>query len=194
MSRIFKIAAVAVAVLATAGTVAAQSPQRFSDVPASHPAHEAIEWAAVVGLTTGYEDGTFRPGVALSKRHAVVFMERFYDQILEAEESEGFTRADMMVLLKEMANQTPEPAATTAPPTSGIYFVDQYWSADGETYYVVIGNVDNLSYCEVPHDAQRPPHRRLGQRVVGRRQIRGHRRCQLRRVRRRRHQRRVLLS
>lgn len=88
------------AVLVAASTVAAQSAQRFSDVPPDHEAFEAIEWAAEVGVTTGYPDGTFKPERPLSKRHAVVFMERYYDQILQADESPDFTRGDMMRVLK----------------------------------------------------------------------------------------------
>ena len=74
--------------------------QRFPDVPPDHYAFEAVEWAAEVGVTTGYTDGTFKPERPLIKRHAVVFMERYYDEILQADESEDFTRGDMMVLLK----------------------------------------------------------------------------------------------
>ena len=84
---------------ALTATAVAQS-QRFPDVPPDHYAYEAVEWAAEVGITTGYTDGTFKPHQPLSKRHAVVFMERYYDEILQAEESEDFTRGDMMVLLK----------------------------------------------------------------------------------------------
>ena len=75
------------------GTVAAQTAQRFSDVPPDHEAHEAVEWAADVGLTLGYGDGTFGPDEPLPKRHALVFMERFYDDILQADESPDFTRS-----------------------------------------------------------------------------------------------------
>ena len=57
-----------------------------------------------MGLTVGYDDGTFKPERPLSKRHAVVFMERFYDEILGAAQAEGFTRADMMVLLKTISD------------------------------------------------------------------------------------------
>ena len=80
--------------------------QRFPDVPADHYAFEAVEWAAQVGVTTGYTDGTFKPQRPLSKRHAVVFMQRYYDEILQAEESEDFTRGDMMVLLKAINDGT----------------------------------------------------------------------------------------
>ena len=89
-----------VAILATMTASAVAQDPRFPDVPVGHYAFEAVEWAAGVGVTTGYEDGTFKPERPLIKRHAVVFMERYYDEILGAEESEDFTRGDMMVLLK----------------------------------------------------------------------------------------------
>ena len=93
-------AAALVAVLAVAGSVAASTGQRFPDVPPDHYAFEAVEWAVEVGVTAGYTDGTFKPERPLIKRHAVVFMERYYDEILQAAESQDFTRGDMMVLLK----------------------------------------------------------------------------------------------
>ena len=110
------IALVAVSVLILAagvGTAVAQAVQRFSDVPEDHEAFDAIEWAASAGVTSGYDDGTFKPERPLSKRHALVFLERFYDDILGATESKGFTRADMMVLLKAINDGTrqPEPEA-----------------------------------------------------------------------------------
>ena len=83
----------------------AHSLQRFPDVPPDHSAHNAIQWAAEVGVTTGYTDGTFKPAQPLSKRHAVVFMERYYDEILRADESADFTRADMMQVLYEIAGK-----------------------------------------------------------------------------------------
>ena len=90
----------AVALVAAAVAPAVAQDQRFPDVPADHYAFEAVEWAAEVGVTLGYGDGTFKPEQPLSKSHAVIFMERYYDEILQAEQSEDFTRADMMVLLK----------------------------------------------------------------------------------------------
>ena len=97
--RLVIIALVAGAIGALTATAVAQT-QRFPDVPVDHYAFEAVEWAAEVGVTTGHTDGTFKPEQPLIKRHAVVFMERYYDKILQAEESEDFTRGDMMVLLK----------------------------------------------------------------------------------------------
>ena len=100
MSKRLAVAGIAVLTLAVGGTAVAQSVQRFSDVPPDHPQAAAIEWAADVGVTAGYDDGTFRPNVPLSKRHATVFVERFYDQILQADQSPDFTRGDMMALLQ----------------------------------------------------------------------------------------------
>ena len=102
------VAAIAsiVTVVAAPGATAVAQVQRFPDVPADHYAYEAVEWAAEVGVTTGYNDGTFKPQRPLSKRHAVVFMERYYDEILGADQSDDFTRGDMMVLLKAINDGT----------------------------------------------------------------------------------------
>ena len=100
---------------ALTATAVAQS-QRFPDVAPDHYAYEAVGWAAEVGVTTGYTDGTFKPQRPLSKRHAVVFMERYYDEILGADESADFTRGDMMVLLKAINDGTIRGADTTDDP------------------------------------------------------------------------------
>ena len=97
---------VVAAVMAAPGATAIAQGQRFPDVPADHYASEAVEWAAAAGVTTGYNDGTFKPQRPLNKRHAVVFMERYYDEILQADQSEDFTRGDMMVLLKAINDGT----------------------------------------------------------------------------------------
>ena len=105
---------------ATTTTTTTVPSTRFPDVAADHYAFEAAEWAARVGVTTGYTDGTFKPQRPLIKRHAVVFMERFYDEILQAEESEDFTRGDMMVLLKAINDGTirgTESGTATEPPS-----------------------------------------------------------------------------
>ncbi len=93
---------VAVVVVLVAVSAAAAS-SRFSDVPVDHVASDTIGWAATVGVTAGYGDGTFRPDLPLPKRHAVAFMNTYYDNILGAEQSTGFTRADMMMLLHHLS-------------------------------------------------------------------------------------------
>ena len=129
MRRLISVSVI-VAVVATAGTVAAQGAQRFPDVPPDHDAFEAVEWAAEVGLTLGYTDGTFRPDVPLHKAHAVIFMERYYDQILGAAETDRFTRGDMMQLLHEIAGQDPEPPQTSIAPPERI---GDWFHVSGET-------------------------------------------------------------
>ena len=105
-----KVAIGLVAVLLVAGVAsvaAGQGERRFSDVPADEPNRTAIEWAVEAGITLGYDDGTFRPDQPLSKRHALVFLERYYDEILGAEESRDFTRGDMMGLLHAIDQDFP---------------------------------------------------------------------------------------
>ena len=97
------VALAAMLVVPLAATATAQG-QRFSDVPPDHGAFEAIEWAAESGVTLGYGDGTFRPGLAMHRDHAVLFVERFYDDVLQAAQSPAFTRADMMLVLHAINN------------------------------------------------------------------------------------------
>ena len=60
----------------TAGTVAAQSEQRFNDVPTDHYAYEAIEWMVANGITGGCGDGNFCPDRPLTRAHLAAFLYR----------------------------------------------------------------------------------------------------------------------
>ena len=142
------IVAVVAAVLATAGTVIAQSTQRFPDVPPDHKAFEAIEWAAEVEITLGYTDGTFKPERPLHKTHAVVFMERYYEEVLGADVSADFTRSDMMRVLYEIAGSPSQGSSSSEgeegssdtreePPTGTTW--EGTSAFDGESAGVVCG-------------------------------------------------------
>ena len=48
----------------------------FTDVPLDHPYFDAIEWAAVNGITTGYPDGTYRPDDLVTRGEMAVFLLR----------------------------------------------------------------------------------------------------------------------
>ena len=95
--------AVTVAILAAAGTVAAQSAQRFDDVPPDHYAFEAVNWMVDNGITTGCGDGTnFCPGRALNRAHVAAFLYRYHQtrtpEISESgvgETGEGVTTDDV---------------------------------------------------------------------------------------------------
>ncbi|OWY61040.1 hypothetical protein B7486_65940, partial [cyanobacterium TDX16] len=49
----------------------------FSDVSESHPFFEEVEWLAGEGITTGFGDGTFRPGAATSRQATAAYLYRF---------------------------------------------------------------------------------------------------------------------
>jgi len=48
----------------------------FGDVPPGHPFFEAISWLAGEGITTGFDDGTFRPGGSVTRQAMGAFMWR----------------------------------------------------------------------------------------------------------------------
>lgn len=50
--------------------------QQFSDVPKGHPFFDEIEWLATTGITTGYDDGTFRPGQQVTRQATAAFFYR----------------------------------------------------------------------------------------------------------------------
>lgn len=48
----------------------------FKDVPQNHTAYDAVKELVAAGITTGYEDGTFKPQNHLSRAHISVFLAR----------------------------------------------------------------------------------------------------------------------
>ncbi|MFL5733680.1 MAG: S-layer homology domain-containing protein [Chloroflexia bacterium] len=51
--------------------ITVQAAARYNDVPASHPAFNAIEYLSAQGIVSGYGDGTFRPDVAVTRAQLV---------------------------------------------------------------------------------------------------------------------------
>jgi len=51
----------------------------FSDVSATHPFHQQIWWMALEGITTGYDDGTYRPSTNVSRQAMSAFMRRLFE-------------------------------------------------------------------------------------------------------------------
>lgn len=49
-------------------------PPTFSDVGTDHRFFAAIEWMVASGRSTGFGDGTFRPGIAVSRQAMAVFL------------------------------------------------------------------------------------------------------------------------
>lgn len=54
----------------------------FQDVPTGQWYTNAVDWAADMGITTGYEDGTFRPDQLVTRQEFIVFLHRFADKQL----------------------------------------------------------------------------------------------------------------
>ncbi len=48
----------------------------FTDVPVTHPFCGEIAWLATTGITTGWPDGTFRPGSAVTREAMAAFLYR----------------------------------------------------------------------------------------------------------------------
>ncbi len=52
------------------------APRVFTDVKANHPFCGAIEWLATSKITTGWPDGTFRPGLSVERQAMAAFLYR----------------------------------------------------------------------------------------------------------------------
>lgn len=49
-------------------------------MPSTHAFFAEVEWLAVSGVTTGFDDGTFRPGEIVSRQAMAAFIHRFDDE------------------------------------------------------------------------------------------------------------------
>ena len=72
------VASVLVAASFVGGSLAWANSE-FSDVPADHPFHDEVAWLADAGISTGYGDGTFRPGDTVTRQGMAAFMQRLHD-------------------------------------------------------------------------------------------------------------------
>ena len=62
----------------------------FSDVPGSHVFHDAIQDCAAKGITSGYSDGTFRPGNSVTRAQFCVMLSRaFYPEAVTKNSTEA---------------------------------------------------------------------------------------------------------
>jgi hypothetical protein len=51
----------------------------FPDVPVGHPLCSDIQWLVDEGIATGYPDGTFRPGMPVSRQTAAALLVRYVE-------------------------------------------------------------------------------------------------------------------
>lgn len=81
--RIKSFTALMLAILLAFGSLTSLAASTFSDVPDDHWAKDYIEEMYSIGLVTGYPDGTFGPGNAVSKWESLILASRvlgFNDQ------------------------------------------------------------------------------------------------------------------
>lgn len=75
--------------------VTAPSVATFVDVPVNHPFATEIEWLATSGISTGWADGTFRPGDPVSREAMAAFLYRFAHDGADAPGCDGSRFADV---------------------------------------------------------------------------------------------------
>lgn len=76
------------------------STHDFPDVADSNPFHDDISWMAEEGITSGFSDGTFRPGEPVTRQSMSAFMRRLagddpdVGRVVDAAQLQGRTPAD----------------------------------------------------------------------------------------------------
>ncbi len=80
-----KLASLLLALALCAGLAVPALAADFSDVPAGHPFYQGIMDCANTGVTSGYADGTFKPGNSVTKAQFCVMLSRAFcaDKIQE---------------------------------------------------------------------------------------------------------------
>lgn len=85
-----KILSLLLALALCAGLAVPALAAEFTDVPASHTFHDAIMDCAAKGITSGYADGTFRPGNSVTRAQFCVMLSRaFYPEAVQENSTEA---------------------------------------------------------------------------------------------------------
>ncbi len=98
------------AVVTLASAVTAVASHQFSDVPDGHPFHDDITALADAGVTTGYGDGTFRPGATVTRQAVAAFTSRSSGRVALGAMPEAAINGDDPAAL--VGAVTVEPGAT----------------------------------------------------------------------------------
>lgn len=70
----------------------AEAKQLFKDIPKSHYASEAIQWAYEFDIINGYPDGTFRPNQAVTEQQFAQIFASYFDLEPTTEELNKFSK------------------------------------------------------------------------------------------------------
>lgn len=68
-----------VAAALVGGSASWAATQVFSDVPSNHPFADEIAWMHATGISTGYQDGTYRPNDPVTRQAMSAFLQRTYN-------------------------------------------------------------------------------------------------------------------
>ena len=78
----------------------------FSDVPASHTFHDAIQECAAKGITSGYSDGSFKPANSVTRAQFCVMLSRaFYPDAVKENSTESNKKLGWFVPNTEALSQ-----------------------------------------------------------------------------------------
>ncbi|WP_163536605.1 S-layer homology domain-containing protein [Gracilibacillus sp. YIM 98692] len=82
----------------------------FTDISDSHWAHDIVSKLAANGITTGYQDGTFRSNEKLSRKHFAVFLSRTIVEDSEEENTgnEYKTEKNVWIWDRTAISETPD--------------------------------------------------------------------------------------
>lgn len=118
----------------------------FKDVRKGHTAYEAVSQLAAAKITTGYEDGTFKPANNLTRAHISAFLAR----AVKYQESLGATPSKMNVHFLDVGQGD---AIFIQAPNGKTMLVDAGTKEYGDTVvaYLKAKNVEKLDYVVATH-------------------------------------------
>jgi len=126
----------------------------FSDVPSNHWAQSAIEWGVQQKITSGYEDGTFKPNKAVTEEEFITLLVRAYGVETPTETGQRWSdryyrvAADKNLPVSDSrtANITRQSVANIIVGTRGVNFMGndavQYMLATGLTQGKTAGTIE----------------------------------------------------
>jgi len=124
--------------------------QTFSDVPPSHPFYNDITWLSRSGITTGYPDGTFRPGAPVTRQAMAAYLQRAFSGIVvvtDATNTPGSTTVwDHEVLCPQ---DTRPIAGGGRVDTSNVFLTDSAPNNQGTGWNVRFESEDNVGKTNV---------------------------------------------
>ena len=103
----------------------------FSDVPGSHVFHDAIQDCAAKGITSGYSDGTFRPGNSVTRAQFCVMLSRaFYPEAVQKNSTEANKALGWFVPNAEALAQAADGRLNDAKTLAALFRADRLMKAE----------------------------------------------------------------